>query len=69
MKKFNIVNNNTQQAIYKNKSGRHYRKPIGYPMGLTLISTTKSRAEKEAKFLNENYYSGWEIKEVPHELP
>ena len=66
MKKYNIVNKKTNQIICKSKNGgRHYRQSKdSIESSLFPVCTTKGRAEKEAEFLNEMYYDGWEIVEL-----
>ena len=66
MKKYNIINEETNQIICKAKNGgRHYRQNKDcIESGLVPVCTTKGRAEKEAEFLNEMYCIGWKIKEL-----
>lgn len=61
--RFNIINEETEQIICKSKNGgRHYRqsKTMIDP-ALVPVSTTLGRAQKEAAFLNAEYYEGWEV--------
>ena len=64
MKKYNIVNEGTNQIVCKAKnSGRHYRQNKDkIERGLIPVCVTKGRAEKEAEFLNREYCDGWTIK-------
>ena len=66
MVKYNIVNKETNQIVCKpKKGGRHYRQNLdAIQSGLILVSTTIGRAQKEADFLNQEYYEGWTIEEV-----
>lgn len=66
MKKYNIVNNESNQIICKAKSGgRHYRQnKDSIEKGLIPVCTTKGQAEREVEFLNREYYSGWSIEEA-----
>ena len=71
MVKYNIVNKETNQIICKPKSGlaRHYRRHISDNSDPALIPvcSTIGRAQREADFLNREYYAGWAIEQVPAE--
>ena len=71
MVKYNIVNKETNQIICKPKSGlaRHYRRHISDNSDPALIPvcTTIGRAQREADFLNAEYYPGWIIEQVKME--
>ena len=69
MKKYRIVNEELDQIICRPKNGgRHYRQSISaIQPELIPVCTTVGRAQKEADFLNKEYYEGWAIEEVDNE--
>ena len=69
MEKYNIVNKARNQIVCKAKNNdRHYRQnKDAIEKGLSPVCTTKGRAEKEAAYLNREYYEGWEIVEALEE--
>ena len=66
MKKYNIVNEETNQIICKVKNGgRHYRQnKDNIESNLVPVCTTKGRAKNEAEFLERAYGGVWSIVEV-----
>lgn len=66
MKKYNIVNKETNQIICKAKNGgRHYRQnKDNIQDGLFPVCTTKGRAEEEKDFLERAYGGNWYVVEV-----
>lgn len=70
MKRFEIIHKETGAIICRSKRrdvsySRHYRRADGdIGEDFEIVRTTKGRAEREAEWLNKNYYKGWEIRAV-----
>lgn len=60
--KYNIINIEKTEMLFKNKFGKYFIFPVGYKKNnIFIVTMNRKRALKIAYKLNKKYYSGWFI--------